>query len=302
MSIVLRLGRRLQRGYSMLGKLLYVHGVLSTKSMTLPDFLGIGAQKSGTTWLYENLRQHPDLYLTREKEIEYFDHHFHRSLNFYSEKFRAGTGKLKGEISPSYGYLHKSRIKFIRAILPDVKLIFLMRNPVERIWSHAFMSLVKHTGRALDEVPDAEFYAYFKRSWVVRASNYPAMLDNWLSVFPREQMYLGLYDEIKNSPQKLLCEIFAHLGVTTSVDWNDFPYKDVIIPPAGPDYAHHDQGRGVRVFGHKTTDSFMPQRHRNLLMGMYRNDIEILNQRFGLPTLSWLTESDQDPARLVSRG
>ncbi len=285
----------------MLEKLLYANRILNTKRLVLPDFLGIGAQKSGTTWLYENLREHPDLFLTDQKEIEYFDNNFDLDLRWYSNKFLGGIGKVKGEISPSYCYLPEKRIRFIRIILPNVRLIFLMRNPIDRTWSHAFMSIVTRTGRTLEQIPDAEFLEYFRKPWVMQASNYPAMLDHWLGVFPRDQLFLGLYDAIKSDPQGLLREIFEFLGVSQNVDWNKFPYGQVIIPPTGAAYAHRDPGRGIRVQGHQFSDTMMPDRFREFLLSRYREQINILHLRFGLATQCWFArEGGRDVTQVAA--
>ena len=85
---------------------------------------------------------------------------------------------------PSY------RIRFIRSIMPGVRLIFLMRNPVERAWSHAVMSLVKHTRRRIEEIPRSRFYTHFVRHR--ERGCYSKILDRWLRVFPAEQLYISV--------------------------------------------------------------------------------------------------------------
>ena len=120
----------------------YRQGLLSPRALSLPHFLGIGAVKAGTTWLYRNLRCHPELYLPHPKEVHYFDQRFDRGLRFYAGKFEDGRARVRGEITPAYSALPPDRIRFIRSVMPDLKLIFLMRNPVDRAWSHALMDLV----------------------------------------------------------------------------------------------------------------------------------------------------------------
>ena len=113
----------------------------------LPDFLGIGAQKAGTTWLHENLRCHPELYLPDAKELHYFDWDFHQSLRSYAEHFRDGADRVKGEITPGYSILSSIRIALIKDLMPDLRLLFLVRNPISRAWSQALMNLVGRTNR-----------------------------------------------------------------------------------------------------------------------------------------------------------
>ena len=78
--------------YSNLEKQRYIHGS-SVDSLLLPYFLGIGTPQSGTTWLYQNLRCHSELFLPVQKEVSYFDKHFHRSLRYYSKYFTSGHTK-----------------------------------------------------------------------------------------------------------------------------------------------------------------------------------------------------------------
>jgi len=171
--------------------------------------------------------------------------------------------------------------------MPDVRLILLLRNPIDRAWSHAFMDLVKQTGRTLESVEPAEFYNLFNRKGFLSASVYSAMLENWLSIFPRDQLYIGLFDQIESDPRRLLSEVFAHLGVTADVNWSSFPCNDVILPPAGPEFQAHDQGRGVRVADHERSDSFMPTEFRTFLSELFHQDIELLNSRYGLAVKHW---------------
>src|SRR5688572_21071755 len=77
-----------------LEKWAYLTGLRSRDRLALPGFLGIGAQKSGTTWLHVNLACHPELYLPAQKEVHYFDRHFDKSLEYYSRRFRPGDGRI----------------------------------------------------------------------------------------------------------------------------------------------------------------------------------------------------------------
>jgi len=248
--------------YSKVEKKLYALEIWSSKGLGLPDFLGIGAPQSGSTWLYENLRCHPELYLPDQKELHYFDRGFHRSLRSYTNKFKPGCQKVKGEITPGYSILPLECIRFIQVIMPEVKLIFLMRNPIDRILSAVRRIFSRLPHKKFEEVDESEFYAYFRSERCRKRSDYLTILNNWISVFPREQLYLGFFDDIKNQPQKLLCDIFAHIDVSQDVDWNSFPYKEVI---------------------NKNPIVPMPEKYRDFLEKMYYRDIEVLHERFGAP-------------------
>ena len=94
-----RLLRRGSRLAADVERALYRYGLLSPARVPFPDFLGIGAQKAGTTWLHENLRRHPELFLPEEKELHYFDRQWVRPLRHYSAAFREAGGWAADEKS-----------------------------------------------------------------------------------------------------------------------------------------------------------------------------------------------------------
>ena len=111
-----------------------------TNQMTLPDFLGIGVQRGGTTWLHTLLASHPDVFMpSRRKEIRFFEKYYDRGLGWYSEFFcppaEASRYKAIGEISTQY-YDDEASPRRIHADLPEAKLIIMLRHPVSRAYSH----------------------------------------------------------------------------------------------------------------------------------------------------------------------
>jgi hypothetical protein len=103
-----------------------------------PDFLIVAPPKTGSTWLAYNLVCHPQVYVPPEKEIKYFSHLCEwLDLCWYVRQFLAGQGRIKGEATPSYALLPLQMIRQIHAHFPHLKLIFLLREPCGRAWSHA---------------------------------------------------------------------------------------------------------------------------------------------------------------------
>src|SRR5271168_4580624 len=99
----------------------------------LPDFLIISPPKTGSTWLAFNLQCHPDVFVPDMKELKYFSlYHRWLGLDWYTEHFHAAGVRLKGEASPSYALLPCAMIRQIHALMPRLKLVFLMRDPVAR--------------------------------------------------------------------------------------------------------------------------------------------------------------------------
>jgi hypothetical protein len=202
-----------------------------------PDFLVISPPKTGSTWLADNLRAHPSVFVPAVKEVKYFTSYFRwLDLNWYLDQFAPAGGRRKGEASPSYALLPVERIRLLRRLLPDVKLVFLMRDPVARAWSHA-----KHTYRfreanfaaaagPLEAVSDGQWRDNFRHEWTLASGDYLGQLRRWLSVFPPEQLFVGFYEAIAHAPRALLREVFAFLGVSPDVDLAAFPVEEKVLP------------------------------------------------------------------------
>src|SRR4051794_30915368 len=176
-----------------------------------PDFLVISPPKTGSTWLADNFRRHPRLFVPAIKEVKYFSC-FCNWLDFgwYLDYFRTAKGVVKGEASPSYAALPPERIRLVRELLPDVKLVFLMRDPIARAWSH-----VRHAFRYresvfadwqgdFEDVPDSLWREALRNAWSLASGDYLGQLRRWLEVFPRDQLFVGFYESIASEPDDLL--------------------------------------------------------------------------------------------------
>ena len=239
------------------------------------DFLGIGVQKAGTSWLWKNLRQHPSIWMPPRKELHYFDRspnypspsylasqylvnrlfgkeHYNKQFrkmlvrelggaikkkdwervrwnlryclgtyndDWYLSLFKFGEGKLKGEITADYYILNLEKVKQIKAILPNLKIILILRNPIERAWSH-----IRYlwTRKLFADINDLEVIKKFIEKPVQSLrSDYVRTLNIWTSCFPQEQIYIGFYDDIVQDPQKFLLNIFDFLGIESTIAFNN---------------------------------------------------------------------------------
>jgi hypothetical protein len=203
----------------------------------LPQFLVISPPKTGSTWLACTLRRHPQLFLPTIKEVKYFSSLYKwLDLGWYAEQFLPAEERIAGEASPSYALLPIERIQAIRRLLPDLKLIFLMRDPISRAWSHAkhchrYREANFRTSRTnYDAVTEAEWEVNFFHDWTLTNGDYLGQLKRWSSVFPREQMYVGFYESIATRPVEMLRELFAFLGADPDVDLSTFPISERILP------------------------------------------------------------------------
>jgi hypothetical protein len=254
-------------GYAALEKSLYTHGLRSAERLNLPDFLGIGAPRAGTTWLDRNLRAHPDLYLPDYKELHYFDRYYETALYVYTRRFRSGRGRIKGEITPAYSILPVERIRFIRTLMPEVRLFLILRNPIERSWSETVYNLRRHIdAEHLEDVSNDLIFELITSQATTSRSDYLRNIDNWLRVYPPEQLRIVFYESIYQAPQSLLTAIFEHIGARTDIDWDAMPYHEKynVNPPID-----------------------IPPDVRAMLEERYCPEIETLYERFGAPVAGW---------------
>lgn len=204
------------------------------------NFLGIGAQKCGTTWLYEQLRRHPGISFPAGKEIHFWDQNHAQGLGWYCSLFEgpALAGKQCGEITPAYAILERDTIKECRVNFPDLKLIYIIRNPIERAWSSAKMALAR-AEMELEEASEQWFLDHFRSRGSMMRGDYETCLRNWLAVYPREQLLVALFDDLVSNPEKLLNDCFTHLQVApefyegrASLNTKVFPSQEHPIPPS----------------------------------------------------------------------
>lgn len=183
-------------------------------STRLPDFLIIGAMKSGTTTLYEHLERHPGVFMSTPKEPNYFsiDEVYQKGPDWYRGLFaEARADQICGEASPSYTRFPRfsHTAGRIAQSLPYVKLVYIMRHPVERFYSnyvfdrsYGFRDSIRETLR--------------DRGYVLETSNYMLQIDKYLEHFPREQMLLLLLDDLQDNPQSVYQQLLDFLGLKDS--------------------------------------------------------------------------------------
>ena len=179
-------------------------------AMSLPTFVGIGAQKCASTWIYDVLRDHPQVRLSECKELDFFSYHYDRGYQWYERQF-AGPGDtdVVGEVSPSY--FHEPAVpERLRTYLPQAKVVVSLRDPVERALSHH-----RHAVRVGDIVGnDLSFEsALASNPMYLEQGCYATHLRRWFNHYPREQILVLLYEDIANEPVEAAQRIYRFLGV-----------------------------------------------------------------------------------------
>lgn len=179
----------------------------------LPNFLVVGAPRAGSTWIHENLKMHPEIFLpTHKKEIHFFDWHYNEGLVFYEEIFKhSHQYKAVGEVTPSY--LHKTEVaERIKKHLPDVKLIVCLRNPVDRLYSRYWNSKAKYESNK-----DKSFEDKIKEKHeFIEEGFYDEHLVRYFSLFDPKKILVLFFEEMSRDPQGFLKKIFSFLDVNAT--------------------------------------------------------------------------------------
>ena len=174
-------------------------------------FLGIGAQKCATSWLYSTLARHPDVAFPAGKEVHYWNRPANRSIDWYSQLFADAT-KVNGEITPAYALLPLTTIEQIHLSFPDLRLIYLIRNPIERAWSSARMALDRAEMRH-SEASDQWFIDHFRSQGSLARGDYETCIRRWRSVFPLNRFHIVKFESIQADPVGVANRCLLHLNL-----------------------------------------------------------------------------------------
>jgi hypothetical protein len=186
----------------------------------LPTFIIAGATKSGTTSLWEYLNSHPEVCMAGIKEPCFFTQEriestFSNGMDWYKNLFSGcSDAKAVGEASTVY-MIREDSATLIHQFLPDVRLIFLLRDPVERLYSQ-YWSQQLLEGIRLGNFPDMlkERHPFIEE--ILYNSRYDHHLNRFFKFFDQDQISVLLFDDLKNSPGPLLREIYATVGVDSN--------------------------------------------------------------------------------------
>lgn len=136
-----------------------------------------------------------------------------RSDDWYLSLFPPRPGRLSGEITPAYCVLKPEQVEGIHRLLPHTKIIFMMRDPIERSWSSVVKQTARAVGRSIDEVPPVEIERRVARPGLVRRSDYAAVIRTWERFYEPQQVFYGFLEEIRNEPAAFLDRLCEFLGV-----------------------------------------------------------------------------------------
>ena len=176
------------------------------------DFIGIGAQKCGTTWIHRQLDSHPDICVASgdDKDTRFFSCFYDKGYEWYERNFsHCRLGKITGEVSTSYFYNSDIPLR-VKQYNNDIKLFVCLRNPIERIISNH-----KHEVRAGNISGDnLDLGTALKNNPAyVLQSRYASHLKQWYECFDKKNIHVMLFDDLVSNPEKLIKDLYLFLGV-----------------------------------------------------------------------------------------
>lgn len=253
-----------------------------------PDFVGVGVQKCGTTWIAEILDQHPGALISK-KEIGYYVHRFYRGTGWYHEFFAEKEGRLAGEISVNYFVTPRpdsTHLEFypkwnprrallfwrkqpsardeLKADYPGLRVFAMFRNPVDRAWSHYWFWRNRKERLGKSVVPFERMFADDGR-WLRLQGCYADFLAHWREAFPK--MGVFFFDDLKRRPAELASDIYRFIGLDDSFH----PTLDRVVNPG--------------------KYNPMPPETRAMLIEAYREQIVRFGEMTGRDLSHWLEYS-----------
>jgi len=278
------------------------------------DFIIIGAQKAGTTWLYKRLCELDDFDMPPVKELHYFD----RSSKYHSTSLLSHTSwsskiqdriwlksmlrdissmatkgnihqlkwafkyyfatcndawylsmakqrkGLVGDITPAYAMLEQEDIQHMYQLLPKAKIIFLIRNPVDRVWS-SFKYYKR--GQPIEKINQEDVLKFADWEGQKLRSDYLRTLELYSSIYPKQQILLGFYDAIVDQPLDLLTQVVSFVGGTT---------------------ANIESQCNLKAINNTSLKMPLPPALRKILQEKYQDMIQLMAARFGAYANNWL--------------
>jgi hypothetical protein len=194
-----------------------MENVINTKKV---DIFIAGSQKTGSTWLYECFKEHPEIFVPMKDAIHFFTINHDLGNDWYHEWYENGdNNQIWCDATPSY-IRDPEAAKRIFEYNPNAKIIFVLRNPIDRAFSHywhmkrkgfisySFEDMLSYNGVGNIDLFQMWFYS----------SRYSYLIDPYLAIFPKEQIFFSLFDQLQEDPKTYLKSIFKFCGVENNFE------------------------------------------------------------------------------------
>ena len=178
------------------------------------DFVGIGVQKAGTTWLHRMLSAHPDVFMAQadDKDLRFFNAFYDRGYLWYERHFATTRAQRRGEFSTSYFY-SKDAPERVYRYNPKMRLLLSLRDPVARLISHHRHEI--RLGRIAHDLPLER--AIESNPSYVEQSRYFTQLSRWLEWFPLSSFHVVIFEEMFEDAARTVRDLYAFVGVSASI-------------------------------------------------------------------------------------
>jgi len=171
--------------------------------MTLPNFLGIGTQRAATTWLFDCLREHPNVFVPECKEVSFFNQHYDKGISYYSSYFKEASGyKALGEITPDYLHNRECPSRIYKE-LHNPMMIVILRNPIERAFSAYHFFIQNKYNWTFEETIK-------KRPFILDIGLYYKHL---IRFFEKNRFHILLYEDLARDNLSAIVSIYKFLGI-----------------------------------------------------------------------------------------
>ena len=194
-----------------------------------------------------------------------------RNDAWYESLFWEGAGRVTGEITPEYSSLSAEEVGTIRNAFPNLRLLYVMRDPIDRAWSQMRM-MARRRGTSVGLLSDEECLEMAKDPRIVKRGEYGRTLHNWGCHFPPERLFVAFMEEVRSSPRELLFRILDFLEVARD---------DSFLPP--------DLLRPI----HQGDRQPIPKAVERELARFHLEDLRNLEKRFGSPTREWRERAER---------
>lgn len=183
----------------------------------VPSFLVLGGQRCGTTWLHRMLVEHPDVFVLKGKEPDFF---YRVALTDSFESYEASFAnsepmQARGDMSVNYCMLTTPVIREVHRILPHLKIVLTLRNPVDRSWSQLKLihDLMDIRDQHLNELSIPQMLQTLGQCRVTRRSDFLEILNRWQSVFSPDDFHLSLFEQVRENPKEYITGVLEHINV-----------------------------------------------------------------------------------------
>jgi hypothetical protein len=278
----------------------------------MPNFLGIGSVRGGSTWLWSIIRSHPDFYLpSKRKEIQFFTRHYNRGENWYRSLFLNSktAPKFQGEFTPGYLTAPKApeRIKSLESV---EKFVLILRSPISRAYSH-FKWHLRVTAKNID------FKTFCKNvpKLAIKNGMYFKYISKYLEHFERDQFLILIYEEVTLNPEIAIRELGSFFDVDETLFMLSERKNESIIPKHRKFFnlAHkvsqYLRSKNIdfipnfliafglkKIFGNENNKiiPYLTFHEQKELYEIYRDDIKNLETLINRPLNIWTDDLDDD--------